>query len=59
MSGLMLLVVTGHYIDEGPVIATFSKTHGLHRGDLLVLGAWLVGMVALATAVLAPARPRE
>jgi hypothetical protein len=59
MSGLVLLLLTGHYIDEGPVIATFTRTHGLHEGDLLVLVGWFVGMAGLVTAVLAPDERRR
>ena len=59
LSGFALLLVTGHYVDEGPVIATFTQTHGLHQGDLFVLGGWFVGMVGVATAALAPRREHE
>jgi len=58
MSALALLLVTGHYIDEGPVIATFTQTHGLHQGDLIVFVGWLVGLGGVLTAVLAPNQRR-
>ena len=48
---LVLTVLTGallagHGPWAGPVLVTFSPTHGLNQGDLPVLAAWLVGVWA-------------
>jgi hypothetical protein len=40
----------------GPVVLTLSRTHGVHRGDILVAGGWLVGVIAVLTLVVD--RPR-
>ena len=47
VSGFTVLLVTGRYINDGPVVITLTKTHGLHAGDLFVLAGWVVAMAAL------------
>jgi hypothetical protein len=47
LSGFAVLLLTGRYINEGPVVLSLSLRHGLHSGDLLVLGGWVVATSAL------------
>ena len=47
MSGFAFLLLTGRYINDGPVLVTLSSEHGLHEGDLFVIAGWAVSMVAL------------
>jgi hypothetical protein len=47
LSGFAFLLLTGRYIKEGPVVVTVTRTHGLHAGDVFVIGGWTVAMVAL------------
>jgi hypothetical protein len=42
-----LLLVTGNYTEEGPVVVRFSQAHGVHVGDLVVLAVWAVALAAL------------
>jgi hypothetical protein len=42
-----LLLVTGEYYNEGPVLLRVSDGHGLHRGDVFVLTGWAAGMLSL------------
>jgi len=56
LSGFAFLLLTGEYINEGPVVATLTRDHGLHAGDVFVVAGWVVGMLALAFLSLAPAR---
>jgi len=58
LTGFAVLLLTGEYENEGPVVASVTSTHGLHEGDLFVLAGWLVAMAALAVLVLLP-RSRE
>jgi hypothetical protein len=53
LTAFALLLVRGQYFDEGPVILTVSARRGwgVHRGDILVAGGWLIGMIALLTLV--------
>jgi hypothetical protein len=43
-----LLLVTGRYAEEGPILARFTPQHGVHAGDLVVLAVWALSMLALA-----------
>ncbi len=47
VSGFAFLLLTGRYINDGPVIVRVSAAHGLHVGDVFVLGGWAVAMVML------------
>ncbi|GAB4012701.1 hypothetical protein [Nocardioides ultimimeridianus] len=44
LSILMLFAVAGHSRLSGPVLLTISRTHGVHRDDLVALVAWLAGL---------------
>ena len=46
VSGFALLLLSGQYINEGAVVSV-TQDHGLHEGDLFVIGGWTVAMLAL------------
>ena len=47
LSAFAVLLVTGQYLNEGPVLVTLSAGHGLHRGDVFVLTGWAAGVLSL------------
>ena len=51
LSGFAFLLLTGQYINDGPVVIRVTARHGLHAGDLFVIAGWLVAMVAVAVLV--------
>ena len=53
LTAFTFLLVTGRYIHDGPVVATVTRNHGLHAGDVFVLAGWAVGMVSLVVLALA------
>ncbi len=57
VSGFAFLLVTGSYINDGPVLVRFSWGHGLHLGDLFVLGGWTVAMAMLLALVRSARHP--
>ena len=59
MTGFAVLLLAGRYVREGPVLVTFSETHGLHRGDVGIMAAWALGMIGLLTSLLAQRRSRR
>jgi uncharacterized iron-regulated membrane protein len=59
LTGFAVLLLTGEYQNEGPVLASVTRTHGVHEGDVFVLAGWLVAMAALAVLVLLPRRERS
>ena len=54
LTGFTVLLLHGEYSHEGRVVLTLSEARGwgIHRGDILIAGGWLVGIVALTTLVL-------
>jgi hypothetical protein len=47
LTGFSLLLVTGRYLADGPVLLSLSAEHGLHEGDLLVAAGWAAGVAAV------------
>jgi hypothetical protein len=39
-----IMLIAGHHPWDGKVIAVFSQTHGLHRGDVMSIGPMIVGV---------------
>jgi hypothetical protein len=52
LSVFAFLLLTGRYINEGPVVMSLSLRHGLHAGDLFVLAGWVVATSAIAALAL-------
>ncbi len=57
LSVFAALLLNGQYRVEGPVVMTLWGSHGIHRGDILVAGGWLIGLIAVV--VLVAERPRD
>ena len=55
LTGFTVLLLHGTYEFEGPVVLEVTASHGLHRGDVVLLAGWLVAMAAL---VVLARRPR-
>ena len=51
LSVFTALLLNGRYRAEGHVLLRLSETHGIHRGDVLIVGGWLIGMIAVAVLV--------
>ena len=47
LSGFAFLLLTGRYINDGPVLIRVTADHGMHAGDLFVIAGWVVAMIAL------------
>jgi hypothetical protein len=45
-----LLLITGRYYNEGPVVFRVIEDHGMHRGDIGILAFWAAGMIGLGLA---------
>ena len=56
LSGFALLLVSGRYINDGPVVVDVSPGHGLHAGDLFVIAGWAGAMVAVLVLAVRPGR---
>ncbi len=47
VSAFAVLLLTGRYINEGPVLVRLSQTHGVHVGDLFVVLGWAAALLAV------------
>lgn len=49
VSVFAVLLIRGEYIQEGPTVWIISNQRGwgVHRGDILIAGGWLIAMIAL------------
>ncbi len=47
LSAFALLLVTGQYHNDGPVIVMLDQDHGLHQGDVYVLTGWAAAVLSL------------
>jgi len=47
LSAFALLLVTGEYYNEGPVLVRVAEGRGLHQGDVFVLTGWAAGVLSL------------
>ncbi|SFE04744.1 hypothetical protein [Blastococcus tunisiensis] len=54
LTGFTFLLITGNYTNDGPVLVKLTGAHGLHAGDLFVIGGWLCAMAALAALTAGP-----
>ena len=46
LSAFAVLLLTGRYLADGPVLLRFGPEHGIHAGDLFVVLAWAVALLA-------------
>lgn len=47
VSGFTFLLLTGDYINDGPVVVALTESRGVHVGDLFVLAGWAVSVAGL------------
>jgi hypothetical protein len=59
MTGFALLLLSGEYIREGPVVVTLSEAHGIHRGDVGIVSFWVLGMIGLGINLASSQRRRH
>ena len=55
VSGFTFLLLTGDYVNDGPVLVAVTRSHGLHAGDVFVMAGWVVAMAAIAVLARKPA----
>ena len=55
LTAFAVLLLTGHYVGEGPVLLRLGDDHGIHQGDVLVVLGWAAALASV-TALLASRR---
>jgi len=58
LTGFAFLLLTGRYLHDGQVVVEVTREHGVHLGDLFVMGGWVVAMSCLLALAAMPARRR-
>ena len=56
LSAFAVLLLTGEYLNEGPVLLSLTPTHGIHEGDLFVVLGWAAALLAVVGLIRAPER---
>ena len=49
LSAFAVLLLTGHYVSEGPVLLRLGVDHGVHLGDVFVVLGWAVALAAVTS----------
>ena len=58
LSAFAVLLLTGRYINDGPVVLSLTETHGVHEGDLYIVGGWAIALLSEAGLLLVGTRNR-
>ena len=56
LSAFAVLLLTGRYLADGPVLLRFGPDHGVHAGDLFVVLGWALALLAEVGLLRAPGR---
>ena len=47
LSAFAVLLLTGRYVNQGPVLLRLAEDHGVHAGDLVVVLCWAAAVAAV------------
>ena len=56
LSAFAVLLLTGEYVNDGPVLVALSEGHGIHKGDIFVVTGWAAALLAVGGLLRAPGR---
>ena len=56
LSAFAFLLLTGEYVNDGPVLVALSEEQGIHKGDVFVVTGWTVALLSEAGLLLVGAR---
>ncbi|MGY1703996.1 hypothetical protein ACI79C_05430 [Geodermatophilus sp. SYSU D00697] len=56
LSTFAFLLLTGEYLNDGPVLLRLGEDHGIHRGDIFVVGGWAAALLSEAGLLLSAGR---
>jgi hypothetical protein len=56
VSTFAFLLLTGEYINDGPVLLRLSEDHGIHRGDVFIVCGWAAALLSEAGLLLTSGR---
>ena len=56
VSAFAVLLLTGEYVNDGPVLVRLGEDRGIHLGDLFVLTGWAAALLSEVGLLLGRAR---
>ena len=56
LSVFAVLLLTGRYLADGPVLLRFGPEHGIHAGDLFIVLGWAAALLAVVELMRATGR---
>ena len=56
LSAFAVLLLTGNYVYEGPILLRLREDHGIHLGDVVVVLAWAAALMGEARLLRSPDR---
>ena len=59
VSAFAVLLLTGEYVNDGPVLVSLSEDHGIHEGDVFVATGWATALLSEGGLLLAGRRTRD
>jgi hypothetical protein len=59
LSAFAVLLLTGEYVNDGPVLVALSEGHGIHKGDILVVTGWAAALLSEAGLLVVGARSKR
>ncbi len=59
VSAFAVLLLTGQYVNDGPVLVTLAEDRGIHEGDVFVVTGWATALLSEAGLLLVGRRTRD
>jgi hypothetical protein len=59
VSAFAVLLLTGQYVNDGPVLVTLSEGRGIHKGDVFVVTGWAAAVLSEVGLLLVGARHKS
>ncbi|MGY1594289.1 hypothetical protein ACI79D_20120 [Geodermatophilus sp. SYSU D00708] len=56
LTAFAVLLLTGQYLNDGPVVLRLAEDHGIHRGDVFVVCGWAAALLSEAGLLLTAGR---
>jgi hypothetical protein len=58
VSAFAVLLLTGQYVNDGPVLVTLDEDRGIHEGDVFVVIGWAAALLSEVGLLLVGGRSR-
>ncbi len=58
VSAFAVLLLTGQYVNDGPILVTLAEDRGIHEGDVFVVIGWAAALLSEVGLLLVGRRSR-